>query len=190
MSDRTDSTPRGDALRFAGLVVGALALAVVAWMATTGAAEDPAFDLDRAELLDAWNEAALAEHRPGLIIREFQWTDEEAGVFGFAFSETMSLLGRVDGTPLDQVEELAFVGSRPDDGLDAIVGGMDLVIAVTEPRLDAGEREAVLAELSMIGTVPADPDGRVTAGSTRYRAAADPPNGVLGIGAVPAAADD
>lgn len=172
-----------------GLVVGLTALALLAWFAFSGAG--PAtFAYDRDGFLEAWNEAALAENQPGFNVREFQWTDEEAGVFGFAFSETMSVIGRVDDTPLQEVEELALVGSRQDDGLDAIIAGMDLVIAVTEPGLDAAARADVLAELTVTGVVPADPSRRVTVDTTRYRVAADPANGILGIGATPVGAEE
>lgn len=171
-----------------GLAVGLTALALLAWFAASETA--PAtFGYDRGRFLEAWNEAALAENQPGFIVREFQWTDEEAGVFGFAFSETMSLIGRVDGTPLQEVEELALVGSIPEDGLDTIIAGMDLVVAVTEPDLDTDARADVLADLTVTGVVPADPSIRVTIDTTRYRVAADPANGILGIGAAPVGAE-
>ena len=176
-------------MRTAGLVVGLTALAVVAWFAFSGQLRPATFGYDRSGLLDAWNQAALAQNQPGFIVREFQWTDEASGVFGFAFSETMSLIGRVDDTPLQEVEELALVGSIPEDGLDTIVAGMDLVVAVTEPDLDAEARADVLAELTVTGVVPADPSRRVTIDTTRYRVAADPDNGILGIGATPVSAE-
>jgi len=176
--------------RLVGLVVGLAAVAAVGWFAFSGQVRPATFGYDRSDLLETWNEAAFAENRPGFIVREFQWTDEAAGVFGFAFSETMSLIGRVDDTPLAEVEELALVGSRADDGLETIVAGMDLVIAVTEEELDTEARAEVLAELTLTGVVPADPSRRLTIDTTRFRVAADPENGILGIGATPVGAED
>ncbi len=148
------------------------------------------FGFDQATLRQRWNEVALTENRPGLIIREFQWTDEEAGVFGFAFSESMSLLGRVDGTPLGEVEELALVGDRARDGEALIVSAMELVVAVTDPQLTGEERTTLLGELTLLGNTPADPDASTSSASTTFRVAADPETGALGIGARPLAADE
>ncbi len=170
--------------------MGLASLAALAWFAFSSQARPATFGYDRSGFREAWNQTALAENRPGFIVREFQWTDKEAGVFGFAFSETMSLIGRVDDTPLQEVEELALVGSRPEDGLDTIVAGMDLVIAVTEPELGADARADVLADLTVTGVVPADPSKRVTVDTTRFRVAADPANGILGIGATAVGAED
>lgn len=148
------------------------------------------FGFDRTEFTELWNEAALDAGQPGLTIPEVVWTDEEAGVFGYAFSETMSVLGRVDRTPLQDVEELAVVGEPAVDGEDIVIAGMDLVIRVTEPELDADERTELLTDLAVLGTLPADPDQRTTAGTTEYRVAADAVGGVLGIGARPVGVSD
>ncbi len=148
------------------------------------------FGFDRTEFVDRWNEAALDAGRPALTIPEVVWTDEEAGVFGFAFSDTMSVIGRVDRTPIQDVEELALVGEPAIDGQDVVIAGMDLVIQVTEPELDAAERSDLLADLAVLGTLPADPDQRTTAGATEYRVAADAVGGVLGIGARPVGVRD
>ena len=143
------------------------------------------FGFDRIEFVDRWNEAALDAGQPALTIPEVSWTDEEAGVFGFAFSETMSVIGRVDRTPIQDVEELALVGEPAIDGEQLVIAGMDLVIQVTEPTLGADERTALLTDLAVLGTLPADPDQRTEAGTTEYRVAADAVGGVLGIGARP-----
>jgi hypothetical protein len=148
------------------------------------------FGFDRIEFVDRWNEAAADIGQRELTISEVVWTDEEAGVFGFAFSETMSVIGRVDRTPIQDVEELALVGEPSEDGEDLVIAGMDLVIQVTEPELDAGERTALLTDLAVLGTLPADPDQRTTAGTTEYRVAADAVGGVLGIGARPVGVTD
>lgn len=148
------------------------------------------FGFDRTEFVDRWNEAARDTGQPDLTIAEVVWTDEEAGVFGFAFSETMSVIGRVDRTPIQDVEELALVGEPSSDGEDFVIAGMDLVIQVTEPELDAGERTALLTDLAVLGTLPADPDQRTTVGTTEYRVAADAVGGVLGIGARPVGVTD
>lgn len=132
-----------------------------------------------------WNEAAADADQSGLLISEVVWTDEEAGVFGFAFSESMSVIGRVDRTPIQDVEELALVGEPELDGETFVVAGMDLVIRVTEPELDSAERTALLEDLAVLGSLAADPDQRTTAGTTEFRVAADPLGGVLGIGARP-----
>lgn len=148
------------------------------------------FGFDRAEFTDRWNAAALDAGRPALTIPEVVWTDEEAGVFGFAFSETLSVIGRVDRTPIQDVEELALVGEPAVDGEEIVIAGMELVIRVTEPALDAGARTALLTDLAVLGTLPADPDQRTTAGTTEYRVAADAVGGVLGIGARPVGVTD
>lgn len=148
------------------------------------------FGFDRSEFVERWNEAAFASDRPGLTIPEVVWTDEEAGVFGFAFSESMSVIGRVDRTPIQDVEELALVGEPEIDGEDFVVAGMDLIIRVTEPGLDASQRADLLSDLAVLGTLPADPDQRTTAGTTEYRVAADAVGGVVGIGAKPLGVTD
>ncbi len=162
----------------------------LAWFVYDGQQNPITFGYDRDGMLEQWNAAVAAADQPALLVGEFQWTDEDAGVFGFAFSETMSLLGRVDGTPLEDVEEIALVGSRSEDGIEAIVAGMRLVVEITESGLNDDQRTELLSDLTVIGIVPADPDRRVTVGTTRYRVAADPANGILGIGAVPAAVGD
>jgi hypothetical protein len=148
------------------------------------------FEFDRTEFVARWNEAALDAGQPTLTIPDVDWTDEEAGVFGYAFSETMSVLGRVDRTPIQDIEELALVGEPASDGEDLVIAGMDLVIRVTEPALGATERTALLTDLAVLGTLPADPDQRTTAGTTEYRVAADAVGGVLGIGARPIGVSD
>ena len=111
-------------------------------------------------------------------------------MFGFAFSESMSVIGRVDRTPIRDVEELALVGEPEIDGEDLVVAGMDLIIRVTEPGLDASQRADLLSDLAVLGTLPADPDQRTTAGTTEYRVAADAVGGVVGIGAKPLGVTD
>ena len=148
------------------------------------------FGFDRTEFTERWNSAALDAGQPGLRIPEVVWTDEEEGVFGYAFSETMSVIGRVDRTPIQDVEELALVGEPAIDGQDLVIAGMELVIRVTEPALNADERSALLTDLAVLGTLPADPDQRTTAGTTEYRVAADAVGGVLGIGARPVGVTD
>ena len=148
------------------------------------------FGFDRTEFVERWNDAALEADQPALTIPDVVWTDEEAGVFGFAFSETMSVIGRVDRTPLQDVEELALVGEPALDGEAFVIAGMDLVIRVTEPDLGAADRTALLTDLAVLGTLPADPDQRTTSGTTEYRVAADAIGGVVGIGARPVGVGD
>jgi hypothetical protein len=148
------------------------------------------FGFDQSEFVERWNEAALEADLPGLTIPEVAWTDEEAGVFGYAFSESMSVIGRVDRTPIQDVEELALVGEPEIDGEDFVVAGMELIIRVTEPELDASQRADLLADLAVLGTLPADPDQRRAAGTTEYRVAADAVAGVVGIGAKPLGVTD
>lgn len=148
------------------------------------------FGFDRSEFVARWNDAAAEADQPDLLISEVVWTDEDAGVFGFAFSDSMSVIGRVDRTPIQDVEELALVGEPDLDGERLVVAGMELVIRVTEPGLDTVERTALLEDLAVLGSLPADPDQRTTAGTTEFRVAADPLGGVLGIGARPVGISD
>ena len=173
----------------AGLGFTMVAVAIVFFFVSTR--QSPiTFGFDRIEFTERWNEAALDADQPALTIPEVVWTDEQAGVFGFAFSETMSVIGRVDRTPIRDVEELALVGEPAIDGEEFVIAGMELVIRVTEPALGAEERTALLTDLAVLGTLPADPDQRTTAGTTEYRVAADAVGGVLGIGARPVGVTD
>ncbi|MDH3249576.1 MAG: hypothetical protein OEQ47_11470 [Acidimicrobiia bacterium] len=173
----------------AGLGFALVAVAIVFFFVSTR--QSPiTFEFDRTEFVARWNEAALDAGQPALTIPDVDWTDEEAGVFGYAFSETMSVLGRVDRTPIQDIEELALVGEPAIDGEDLVIAGMELVIRVTEPALGATERTALLTDLAVLGTLPADPDQRTTAGTTEYRVAADAVGGVLGIGARPIGVSD
>ena len=74
-------------------------------------------------------------------------------MFGHAFSESMSVIGRVDRTPIQDVEELALVGEPGLDGEGLVIAGMELVIRVTEPALDSEERTALLTDLAVLGTL-------------------------------------
>ena len=148
------------------------------------------FGFDRTDFVERWNAAALDSNQSSLTIPEVAWTDEEAGVFGYAFSESMSVIGRVDRSPIQDVEELALIGEPARDGEAVVIAGMELVIRVTEPDLVADERTQLLTDLAVLGTLPADPNQRTTAGTTEYRVAADAANGVLGIGARPAGVTD
>lgn len=181
--------PRSRNPFLAGLGFALVAAAIVFFFVSTR--QSPiTFGFDRTEFTARWNEAALAAGQPNLTIPEVSWTDEEAGVFGYAFSETMSVLGRVDRTPIQDVEELALIGEPSLDGEDFVIAGMDLVVQVTEPDLTADERTDLLTDLAVLGTLPADPDQRTTAGTTEYRVAADAVGGVLGIGARPIGVTD
>lgn len=147
------------------------------------------FDFDQVEFVEQWNSAAEASNNTALLIGAVQWTDEEAGVFGVAFSETMSILGRVETATRQDIEELALIGQPSIDGEALVVAAMDLMIRVTEPSLNPEARVTVLSELAVLGTLPTDPNQRSTAGSTEFRVAADAANGVVGIGARPAPTD-
>lgn len=186
-------TPRTQPSRrspfLAGLGLALVTVAIVFFFFSTRQSPNT-FGFDRTEFVERWNEAALESGEPGLTIPDVAWTDEEAGVFGYAFSESMSVIGRVDRTPLQDVEELALVGEPTLDGEDVVIAGMDLVIQVTQPELNADDRAALLTDLAVLGTLPADPDQRTTAGTTEYRVAADAVGGVLGIGARPVGVSD
>ncbi len=172
-----------------GLGLGLVATGIVYFFLTTQ--QSPiTFGFDRVEFVDRWNAAAAGAGEPRLNIPEVVWTDEEAGVFGYAFSESMSVIGRVDSTPIQDVEELALVGEPDLDGEEFVTAGMELVIQVTEPGLDPAARTALLTDLAVLGTLPADPDQGSTAGTTEFRVAADAIGGVLGIGARPIGASD
>lgn len=148
--------------------------------------EAPAtFEMNRIEFAREWNSAVARIAAPELNIGETTWTDREAGVFGFAFSDSMSVLGRVESDELSDVVEIAVVGEPRLDGLAKVLDAMRIVIAVTEPGIDETGRQRLLTELGVLGTDPLDPDRRTTVGSTEYRVAVDAFGGVLGIGATP-----
>lgn len=177
----------GSVLRVAAVVLVAGALA---WSSFAAPEAAQTFGFDREQFRTEWNRLVTREGLDVFRIDSVEWTDEESGVFGFAFSPTMSIIGRVDPIPIGEVEELALVGRPAVDGRDVVLAGMNLVVAVTEPELTADDRAAVLSRLSVLGAAPADPDERIVAGDTRFRVAADPSTGVLGIGARPAAGAD
>lgn len=148
--------------------------------------ETPAtFEMNRIEFARQWNSAVTQIGAPDLNVGETTWTDREAGVFGFAFSDSMSVLGRVDSDELSDVVEIAVVGEPGLDGLATVLDAMRIVIAVTEPETDETARQRLLTELGVLGSDPLDPDRRTTFGSTEYRVAVDAFGGVLGIGATP-----
>lgn len=165
-----------------GLLVAAVALVGLALRTDDAPAT---FDFNRIEFARTWNGAAFVIGSADLDIGETTWTDREAGVFGYAFSDSMSVLGRVDSDELSDVVEIAVVGEPGIDGLATVLEAMNIVIAVTEPEIDEAGRQRVLTELGVTGTDPLDPDRRTTAGSTEFRVAVDAFGGVLGIGATP-----
>lgn len=179
----TDAPQRSSGMRLAGFaLVGVVFLSF--FLSTRQ--EPITFGFDQTEFVALWNEAAADSGHPTLIIEAVRWTDEEAGVFGVAFSDTTSVLGRVETPARQDIEELALVGQPSIDGESFVVAAMDIVIQITEPTLGKADRATVLSELAVLGTLPADPSQRTTAGTTEYRVAADAVNGVIGIGARPA----
>lgn len=145
--------------------------------------EPTTFAFNRAEFTRTWNGAATEVGANSLIIGETTWTDRESGVFGFAFSESMSVLARVESSEFSNVQEIAVVGEPRLDGLATVLEAMNVVINVTEPELDEVARRQLLTDLGVLGTDPLDPDRRVTVGTTDFRVAVDAFGGVLGIGA-------
>lgn len=143
----------------------------------------PSFGIGRSGFVERWNEAARTIDMPGLVIPGVDWTDEEAGVFGHAFSPTLSVLGRVEG-PLQDVVELAVVGTPAEDGEERVAAALELAVAVADPALSPDERRGVLDDLALLGPGrPAAPDVTVDLGGVRYRSASDPQAGRIGIGA-------
>lgn len=181
MSTRQGSDRLTEALK----LVGVIALGVAAVALYLVFRQPAGFGMSAEGFVERWNSAAA----PELLIGEVQWTDPEAGVFGFAFTPTLSVLARVDG-PYEQVVDIAVVGEPASDGEDLVLEAMELVVAVTEPELDATDRRDVLQLLSLVNpNRPARPDDSVVVGETRYRVAADVDRGVIGIGARPAGSE-
>lgn len=141
------------------------------------------FGFGQVGLVTAWNEAALESDQPELFIGEFVWTDEPNGVFGFAFSETMSVVGTVNSGAANQIDELAVIGQPATDGETLVFAAIDLIIQVTEPQLIEQERTSLLADLSVLGTESKPTGAPTVIDGTEYRVAADPDTGVIGIGA-------
>ena len=168
------------------LLVAAIVLVAIALRSD----EAPAtFEMNRIEFARHWNSAVARIGSPDLNIGETTWTDREAGVFGFAFSDSMSVLGRVASDEFSDVVEIAVVGEPGLDGLTKVLDAMRIVIAVTEPETDETGRQRLLTELGVLGTDPLDPGRRATVGTTEYRVAVDAFGGVLGIGAQPIGSD-
>ena len=147
--------------------------------------EPATFGFNRAEFARVWNSAAADVGADSLVVGETTWTDRESGVFGFAFSDSMSVLARVESSELSDVQELAVVGQPQFDGLAAVLDAMNVVIRVAEPQLDEAGRRQVLTDLGVLGADPLDPGRRMTVGTTNFRVAVDAFGGVLGIGATP-----
>ena len=147
--------------------------------------EPTTFSFNRAEFTRSWNSAAADVGADSLVIGETTWTDRESGVFGFAFSDSMSVLARVESTELSDVQEMAVVGEPQFDGLTTVLEAMEVVIRVAEPQLDEAGRRRVLTDLGVLGADPLDPDRRLTVGTTDLRVAVDAFGGVIGIGATP-----
>lgn len=162
-----------------------IAAVVLVAIAVRGDEAPATFEMNRIEFARQWNSAVERIGAPTLNIGETAWTDREAGVFGFAFSDSMSVLGRVASGELSDVVEIAVVGEPELDGLAKLLHAMRIVIAVTEPVTDETARQQILTELGVLGTDPLDPERRTTFGSTEYRVAVDAFGSVLGIGATP-----
>lgn len=147
--------------------------------------EPVVFEFDRTSLVSIWN--AAASTAPELSVASLDWTDVEQRTFGFAWSPTLSVIGRTEADS-EKVVELVVVGEPASDGRDRIVTAMDILVAVTEPDLTAMERRRVLADLSLVDDASvALPVGSVTTSKATYRVAANPELGRLGLGAAPRA---
>jgi hypothetical protein len=185
MTDRR-SLLRRLALSLAAAAAAAGAVLVTAsLLRTVGGADPEVFDFGRAGFVETWNTTADELGQPGLVLPGVSWTDEEAGVFGHAWSPTLSVLGRVEGRTADVVE-LVVIGEPERDGEGRVRAAMEILVAVTEPSLDAEGRNSVLERLSLAGAGrPAEPDASVVSGTTRFRSSGDPLRGRIGIGATP-----
>lgn len=174
------------ALSLAAAAAAAGAVLVVASLIRTAGDADPeVFEFGRAGFVGAWNDATQILGYSDLAIPAVSWTDEEAGVFGHAWSPTLSVLGRVEGRTADVVE-LVVIGQPDRDGDDRVRTAMELLVAVAEPSLDAEGRLSVLERLSVTGEYrPVEPDASVVAGTTRFRSSGDRARGRIGIGATP-----
>lgn len=174
------------ALSLAAALAAAGAVLVVASLLRTVDDADPAvFDFGRAGFVETWNDTTEMLGQPALAIPAVSWTDEEAGVFGHAWSPTLSVLGRVEGRTADVVE-LVVIGEPDSDGDARVRTAMELLVAVAEPSLDSEGRRSVLERLSVTGEYrPMEPDASLVAGDTRFRSSGDPARGRIGIGATP-----
>ncbi len=149
--------------------------------------EPLAFDFDRTGLVERWNTAAVEAGAPQLSVASLEWTTTEERTFGFAWSPTLSLIGRTENDS-ERVVELVVVGEPASDGRDLIVAAMDVLVAVTEPGLSAEQRQRILADLSLVDdTAVALPVGSVETSVATYRVAANPELDRLGLGAAPKA---
>lgn len=168
----------------AALLTFAAVLAAGSFLANAFEREStPSFGIGRSGFVERWNDAAEAMSAPDLVIGDVAWTDEDAGVFGHAFSPTLSVLGRVDG-PLRDVVELAVVGTPGEDGAARVAAALELGIAVADPDLTPDERRRVLDDLALLGPGrPAAPDAGVDLEGVRYRSASDADRGRIGLGA-------
>lgn len=156
--------------------VAAVAAAVAAALALRP--RPPSLGVTPDEAVAAWNAAADAE----LDIGRLEWTDPDSGTFGFAFTPTVSVLGRVTG-PLGEVSELVVVGGRADAPLLAEAG--DVLLGVALPAAGPDERAAILDRLGLGGGYrPARPAGSVTVDGVTLRATSTADR--WGLGAKPA----
>lgn len=158
-------------LRLAG-VAAAVALALALQALRPG---PPSLGLTPAEVAAAWN----AEAAPDLHIGTLEWTEPETGTFGFAFTPTVSLVGRTSGP---EIVELVVVGDRSDSAL--VTEAADVLIAVVAPGTSS--RSEVLEQLGLGGRyLPAQVEGGIVVDGVRLRSTSTTDR--LGVGASPAA---
>lgn len=166
--------PSGRPLRLALRLAGAAAAVGVIFAVEALLPRPPTLGLTAGEVVSAWNAEAPAALRVG----ELQWTETETGTFGFAFTPTVSLIGRTAGP---EVVELVVVGDRTDG--DLVAAAAEVLVAVVTPGTT--DPEDVLAELGLGGGYSASRvEGDVDIDGVRLRSTSTADR--LGVGASPA----
>lgn len=166
--------PSGRPLRLLLRLAGAAAAVVVFFAVEALLPRSPSLGLTPEEAVAAWNVAA----GPDLRIDRLEWTEPESGTFGFAFTPTVSVIGRTAGP---EVVELVVVGNRTD--ADLVAEAAAVLVDVVAPG--TARKTDVLTRLGIDGAyVPAQMEGTAVVDGVRLRStsAADR----LGVGASPA----
>jgi hypothetical protein len=168
------------------LIVGAVIVAVsVLYFVQSLQVDRSTFTFGLDEMTERWNGAASAADAPLLTIDTPTPRLDESGdlIFAHAWSEELSLRGRIDPDSSNLVE-LTVIGDPEVVGPDLIVDAMELLIRVTEPDLGAQGRLQTLQELGVVGGDPTA-DLRATRGGTDYVVAGSSASSEVGMSAAP-----
>jgi hypothetical protein len=175
--------PPGSAGPLPALIGFALVVAAVVVFATSFDRSRTAFDFTPGEFSERWNTFASATGRELLALSEpILDAAGEDPTFEHAWSDTLVLTGRVDASSGLMVE-VVVVGSPGADGGELIASAMDLLVATTEPGLDAEARAGTLQDLGLIGG-GGTPEAATTVGTTDYQMGVSQ-TGTVGLAAAP-----